>query len=877
MRARIKSRRGQIPLWFAGVLLGVLLLAVSLWTWKSTRTSSADGRTQIVFWNATGLGDDVYSALHDFEIQNPQYQVIASSSASQDLTSDGQRLLCAVAGEVPPDLVWFDRFAIGEWAARGALVDLNPYLQKQKASDPYRINLNDYYKFTLDEARYRKPGTHDKQGLFGLPTTLDIRVLFSNADQLRQAGLVDAEGNPQPPRNWAELRADAKLLTHYNPDGSISRLGFAPNFGNSWLYMYAFQAGGHLLSEDGTKVTMASAPVVRALRFMTDIYDDLGGYEKVDGFQSGFENQSGSALDPFLKGQVSMKIDGDWAMRVIAQWKPDMDFIVTPAPMPQDRLDQGIKPVTWAGGFSLVIPSTAREKDGAFKLMQFLTSRKTYHFLEEGTREAAESQGQLYIPTANANRTLYEARVAETIEKNPNVPATFKKAIAVLEQLLPDTLIRPPSAIGQLLWNQHVHAYEEAVNHKLASQYKDENKEIEACLTEASFDPQRALDAIVKPLPPHKVKWGIYFLLYGVLLVVPFFAMYVALRRSRRYRIYRPGETRTALMFLSPWLIGMVCITAGPILFSIILSFTRYDVISPARYVGWQNYTDLFRDPLFYKSMGNTAFMLLRIPLGMAVSLAIAMMLNRKLHGIGAYRTAFYLPTIVPVVAATLLWQALLNDSFGLVDIALRWLFSTWAFHGIEWVINGLQSGVYHMESAFYSMRHWPLKLPDGQPAILPPTPFHFTAPQWLEAPTLTKPSLILMGLWSAGGGMIIWLAGLQSIPAQLYEAATVDGATKWRQFLHVTIPMLSPYILFNAIMGVIGTMQIFTEAFIMFNNGGNDDSALFYAFYLFRKAFQYFSMGYASAMAWLLFIVVLVLTLIQLYLSKKWVHYDQT
>jgi multiple sugar transport system permease protein len=133
------------------------------------------------------------------------------------------------------------------------------------------------------------------------------------------------------------------------------------------------------------------------------------------------------------------------------------------------------------------------------------------------------------------------------------------------------------------------------------------------------------------------------------------------------------------------------------------------------------------------------------------------------------------------------------------------------------------------------------------------------------------------MGLWTAGGGMIIWLAGLQSIPTQLYEAATVDGANKWKQFLHVTVPMLSPYILFNAIMGVIGTMQIFAEAYILFPNGGNGDSAMFYAYYLFQKAFQYFSMGTASAMAWILFLIVLCLTLVQLYFSKRWVHYDQT
>jgi multiple sugar transport system permease protein len=186
-----------------------------------------------------------------------------------------------------------------------------------------------------------------------------------------------------------------------------------------------------------------------------------------------------------------------------------------------------------------------------------------------------------------------------------------------------------------------------------------------------------------------------------------------------------------------------------------------------------------------------------------------------------------------------------------MLNVVLRWMFSTAPFHWIEAVVN-------HFHGA-------------GSEA------FRFTPPQWLSDAKWTKPSMILMGLWSAGGGMIIWLAGLQSIPAQLYEAATVDGASKWKQFLHVTIPMLSPYILFNAIMGVIGTMQIFTEAYIMFPTGGAEDSTLFYAFYLFRQSFQYFSMGYASAMAWVLFLIVLVLTLIQLYLSKKWVHYDQT
>ncbi len=829
------------------MLLVLLLAVVAIWTWRSTRDVSSDGRTQIVFWNAKELGDEVYAAIHEFELENPQYKVVASSSASPDLTGDSQRLLCAVAGEVPPDLVWFDRFAIGEWAGRGALTNLTPYLAKQNKKDPNYINLDDYYKFTLEEASYSPPGSGQKPELYGLPTSLDIRVLYLNSNAFRQAGLADEKGRPIPPKNWEELRADATKLTRLNSDGTIARIGFMPNFGNSWLYMYALQAGGHLLSPDGTQVIMDSPAVVKALRFMTDIYDDLGGYTKVDSFRTGFQT---GVLDPFIKGQIGMKIDGDWALKDIAQNDPGMDFAIYPAPLPQDQLDKGLKPITWAGGFSLVIPSTAKEKEGAFKLMQFLSSRRAYLILEEGNRQTDESQGRVYLPRAQSNRVLYSDRVQKTVFDNPRVPETFKQAYHVQAELLPNTLIRQPSPVGQLLWVQHIHAYEQAATHKLQRPGLDENEEIRQCLSEASVDVQRHLDAIMKPLPPHEVHWGRYFIGYALLIIIPFVAIYFALLRNRRTRIYRRGETGNAMIFISPWLIGLICLTAGPILFSIVLSFSRYDVLSPARYVGFDNYRDLFRDNLFFKSLGNTAYMLLRVPLGMAASLAIAILLNRQLRGIGSYRTAFYMPVIVPVVACTLLWQALLNDNFGLVNVSLRWLFSTFPFHGMEWIVNHL----HHFAE-----------------------PFKFEAPKWLNSPAWTKPSLILMNLWAAGGGMIIWLAGLQAIPGQLYEAATVDGASKWKQFLHVTIPMLSPYILFNAIVGVIGTMQIFTEAYIMFPTGGENDSTLFYAYYLFRQSFQYFSMGYASAMAWILFIIVLVLTLIQLYFSKKWVHYDQT
>ncbi len=182
--------------------------------------------------------------------------------------------------------------------SRGALTDLTPYLKKQNKTDPNRIDLQDYYPFTLDEATYRKPGTTGYAGLYGIPTGVDIRLLYSNANQLKQQGLVDAKGNPRPPTTWSELAADAKLLSRYRSDGSMTRLGFGPNYGNSWLYLYAFQAGGNLLNADGTKVTLASPEVQRALRYMTDIYDNLGGAREVNGFQASFQ---AGALSRFFR------------------------------------------------------------------------------------------------------------------------------------------------------------------------------------------------------------------------------------------------------------------------------------------------------------------------------------------------------------------------------------------------------------------------------------------------------------------------------------------------------------------------------------------------------------------------------------------------
>jgi len=286
----------------------------------------------------------------------------------------------------------------------------------------------------------------------------------------------------------------------------------------------------------------------------------------------------------------------------------------------------------------------------------------------------------------------------------------------------------------------------------------------------------------------------------------------------------RGSDTRDALVFLSPWIIGFVLFTAGPIIASLVLSFCRWDVISPAKWIGLANYRQMFHDRLLVVSLVNTlAYAAMFIPGSIVVSLALAMLLNQRLPGMRLFRTIFYLPTLTQGVATFTLWSVALDEQNGLINRALR--------HVVR------------------------------------------DPPGWLTDPTWAKVALVLVALWSVGGMMLIFLAGLQNIPRQLYEAASIDGAGKWRQFTSVTLPMLSPTILLNMIMATIGAFQVFAAAYIL-TNGGPARSTLFYAYYLFNRAFVYFNMGYASAMAWLLFLIILALTVLQLRYARKWVHY---
>jgi multiple sugar transport system permease protein len=303
---------------------------------------------------------------------------------------------------------------------------------------------------------------------------------------------------------------------------------------------------------------------------------------------------------------------------------------------------------------------------------------------------------------------------------------------------------------------------------------------------------------------------------------------------SRRVRSGRGSIRRelrriaVGLAFISPWIIGFLAFTLYPIFSSLYYSFTEYNLFSSPDWVGLENYRSLLLDDhLFRTALWNTVYIaIMGVAFGLLTSIPLALLLNSDVHGRAFFRAIFFLPSIVPIVASAILWKWLLNANYGLLNAALSFL--------------------------------------------------HLPAPAWLADPDWIKPALVVMSLWGVGAPVILYLAALQDVPRSLYEVADLDGATYWQKTWNITLPMISPVILFNTIIAVIGWLQYFSESFIInAGTGGPANAALFYVLYLYQKAFRDLEMGYASALAWALFVLTLLITLAILRLSRRLVYYE--
>ncbi|SFT27109.1 carbohydrate ABC transporter permease [Paenibacillus sp. BC26] len=283
-------------------------------------------------------------------------------------------------------------------------------------------------------------------------------------------------------------------------------------------------------------------------------------------------------------------------------------------------------------------------------------------------------------------------------------------------------------------------------------------------------------------------------------------------------------EAVAGYLFIAPWIVGFIVFVLGALLTAFYVSMTDWDLLTPSKWIGAENYNTLLHDKKFWISLRVTViYVVTAVPLGIVFGFSIALLLNQKIKGLSIWRTIYYFPAILSGVAVSLMWMWVLNPDFGVINLLLSYV--------------GIQG------------------------------------PGWIASPTWALPSLVIMSIWGAGGGMIIYLAGLQGIPTELYEAAEIDGCSKWKKLWKITIPMMTSVIFFNLIIGMISAFQTFTEAYVI-TNGGPDNATLFYAMYLYQNAFKFFKMGYASALAWVLFLIILLMTLLLFATSRRWVYY---
>jgi multiple sugar transport system permease protein len=804
-------------------ILGLLLVLFAAHSQGQTPATGFAKKREVVLWGLS-LGPETKgqdAVIREFERRNPDIKVKLLSMGAGRM--DPQKLMTSIVGNVAPDVINQDRFTISDWASRGAFRSLNDLIARDSSTDTLCPTEKQYYPAPWQEASYQGQ-------VYAIPTSSDNRILYWNKKIFREeaANLKAAGLDPErAPRTWTELLAYSKVLTKFDKDGRLVRAGFMPNFGNAWLYMYAFQNNANFLSPDGRKCTMNTPEAREALDYIVKGYDIVGGYERAKSFESGFQ---GKENDCFIVGQVVMKIDGDWILNPTARYAPDLEFRGDPAPIPDDRFNHKGRFatekdtfVTWMGGFSLAIPKGAKNPEDGWKLIKFMTSAEG-RIIENKAQAAWERmRGRVFMPRQIAN---IEANETSAKIFKP-ASANYAEAIDMHTKMARFGRIRPATFAGQVLWSEHVKALEAACYKKSTS---------EQALQDAQVNVQRELDAFYD-----KEKYSVINLqtpaILGFLALLGFVGYFVLQFTKAKIGKLERHEAKWAYLFVSPWVFGFLMLTIGPMIASLFFSFTQWDVLNEARFVGLKNYQDMFGADwkAVSKALANVAYLTgVGVPLGLTTGLAIALLLNTASKGIRFYRTFFYMPSIVPVIASAVLWTWVLTADPGKGLINSYW---------VETITKWLN---------------------------VPP-------PGWLQSAEWSKPALILQGVWGAGGGMVLWLAGLKGVPTSLYEAASIDGANGNRQFWSITFPQLSPIIFFNLVTGFIGSMQEFDRVYVMRPSLdgpiGPDDSLLTPAFHLFNNGFAFFKMGYASALAWLIFVLVMIVTFIQWKLKDRWVH----
>ena len=715
------------------------------------------------------------------------------------------KLLTQYAAGVAPDVAMLDPGNFQRYSRRGALLPLRPLA---KATPGFR--LEDYYPSIVK--------AHSVDGeLYVLPRDIaPIAVVYYNRTLLRKMGLPDPDGKwtfdfvPHPEDRDRDFLTLLKRLQRKDAKGKVVGWGFVPGGPEQLIDCAVYGQGLRYVDdpEAPTKLNYGDPGIQRAYQW----YADLTLKDKL--IPATFDLAGTSSRQLFTQGKVAMFLSGIWETpqlrtEIATPEKGGFEWDIALAP----AFRNGKRAYSTGGSGYGILSSTPHPKE-AWALARWMAG-------PPGMKAMAEA--------GIAQPAIRKLALQEPWIPGPHTPP---------EQQVPHNRIITDQAEPYVVFSPTGMLYPEVNNiaRQPVSLVYTGDVTAKAAFAKSGPEAQARLDTLRRELDLKPFNWGAAAVV-GVALALGIaawvFGPELGKRRSNRER----RESRAAFMFLSPWLVGLVLFTAGPMLLSLIMSFADWDIIRPARWRGLGNYQEAFGvDPVFWKSLSVTlVYTLVAVPLGVAVSLALAMLLNTKVKGIAIWRTCYYIPAMASPIAGSLIWVKLFQPEGGLM--------------------NTLVTSVPLLRNLAA-----PLAGANGQI-------------NWLQNDKTALGSLILMGLFGAGGGMLILLASLQGVPQFYYEAATLDGAGAWRRFRNVTVPLISPALFFTLVTGFIGSFQAFTQAFQM-TAGGPNNATMFFMLHAYNNAFRVLRMGYASALAWVLFLVILVFTVLQMQ-GNRFVHYE--
>jgi multiple sugar transport system permease protein len=804
-------------------LLGMFALGIIVWSFydvgrrviaRAAQQSNFDTTLTILHWGDPRENRIVQNLVDRYQAENPRTRIIRVHASDFD-----SKLKTMMAAGTPPDLFYLPPRMLPELASLKLIRPIDDLVAAENKTagtawfDDFFPVLLDAYRFDVDK---QQVGAGQ---LYGLPKDFTTAVFYANVGLWKKAGLETQLRHYQDHGwTWNEF-ADAMR--------KIRALDGTPEFAGREIYgglldlwpdtlrQVLWTFGGEFFETrpDGSAdFTRLALGSAESIRALEFIANGRLN-EKFLFNATGIAKDGGQE---FLNGSIGVHGPvGRWRVPTLST-KPDLQWDILPVPYDRpEHASSQLFTTAWT------MSSTTANPAEAFKVMKFLTGG-------EGAR--AQSRAGLAIPPLKSVANSPDFLSPEPPdESTPRIPP--HRSDLFLEAL----------KVGRVQQIPRLAEWERIVGDKISRSIQTGQVTATENVREIAALWQNELTSPLRVRQWPQVAWGLVLGLLGTVVAVLATFLFWRARKEKLGPIDAATE-RAGYAFIAPWIVGFAIFTFGPMLMSLLLSLTKWSAIVPvgqAEFVGATNYTLLFtQDPAFWQSLRVTAyFVLLAVPVGQIAALLVALLMNQKLAGITLFRTIYFVPSVVSGAALAVLWLQIYNNDYGIMNTVLRWVLD----------------------------------------------PIGLSPPNWFGVNTETKtndaaiwavPAFVIMGLWGVGAGMIIYLAGLKGIPQSLYEAATVDGAGTWRKFTSVTLPMLSPLIFYNLVMGIIGSFQVFTQAYIM-TGAGPDNATLFYVYQLYRQAFEFHNMGYASAMAWILFVICLLLTVLVFRGSRGLVHYE--